>query len=1368
MSDVEAVRIRAHLKTMTKSNHSNQENKKVSSKSSGEKGKLWSERIKKGVEDTERERRHQRALAVVDEKEEKMVIEEDVKEMHEEEFETVVHPWWLHTVSHQILADNKVSLDHKEHGHQVYKIAEYADNLVGKGLFRKEKGTGTFKLSRTWGNKDTIVKACSTLVADAIGKSDVDKKFLIPKAKQLLAQYVTPWPGVDLEIMEWLDSDEFAASVYTYHAKRLETASKILSAKAYKYAASIQATKEEVDIGIQLWTQKDTWESKYYAWSAALACLVAFIGIMLVRVLPFSLLSKIKLYVACVVFSLTVLIPGLYRYWLISPKSWQVYRELNSASLKVNYASLVQVASTCSKGVKLPELLKTWKFKLVAGSQDLACKVKGAYDTFGTFINGASMVIPNGCHHDQHNGLIIRFFYERALSQVAMAKTIKAAVDYCTNMMPVGVWRVRSYDEWVSHLAGKRAKMLLDEPECTSISKYVPVDIFVKLEAYLGKSYTAFKPRIIQGRQLAYQNIVGPFFYSVSKWLGTVFHFSQSKLIYDSGLDAKELGYLACQMFSQYKYVYEIDVSNWDGSLAPAWLKWEIWFIENCLPELPPRWRELRKHWRRVEGNGKQGLHFSTEHGRRSGDMWTSCFNSLINLMILFSIFGKDCMAVAKGDDNFFGTNSSLSVDDIVNRYAAIGMKAKVKRVTHISKLGYCSGKFYPLEDGSWKWGLKPFRILAKLGLNLHRHPAKLHQRLLYGTALSMLPIGAHVPVLGELLQTIVRCGESKNLSAILVDEPWKTTSDTIDPVSASAYNFFTEEYGFDIDDLDDLEFMCKYNVNEHRLISIEDFPIVFEDSRFLKGFVIDCDVDEVSDNANIHFEHKHVHQHSAESTNNWYDFWLNVVFAPLWEELMRACSPILFTSFIALAETVLTGSALHLSLHCFFLIVYKSFGFWAVYACHTIWNFSVWLLGLNESKPSRLAVNYGSLIAHAERMRLTHARRVAGLFSPIPDCAATIINRLTGIPHRLSGVWCPSVERQEIITKKVQNQNKKKPNGKQGAVTPQMLQAMGQRLRPVKGNVGKSIGGIPLLRGILDPFDPSATGQKVPDKCAFPSVTFTLQTISRRTVDSNGRHAVAVLPQGKFHLIGAAQVASVYSQPYDWTTTANLSYADATNWSSYANNFSAYRVVSGGIKIKCDGSINNMTGRVYVVDVPLVSNTYANGLDFYPTTLAQACQNPSLVREFTMMELMQDGVVGSFRRTDEQSEHYVWEGYPATVGTAAPAGAIFNTRGWCAKVIILEGLPASANCIELHSILNIEAIGTPIDAVVSASPAAPPAPAVTHAMYSVAQYLPPANTLGDGWFEDLSSGISKAIGIGTQLVGAYEKFAPMLSTLLL
>ncbi len=207
---------------------------------------------------------------IVDESEVKADAVNDVMKEEEEE-KKVVHPWHLSSVKHAWVDQWTVRVDDKDNGAGVYKVAQYADNLKGSGLYRTEVGVGIVSLPRVWGNKTYIKKACDPLVGEALGKRDLDLKYLVPRALVNLKTHINSWPGIELEIVEYLTSREFANLLTAHYERLLERTSELVLAKTYRFAASINATKREVLLAATLYNNP-----RWLMVEAAMLCFFIF------------------------------------------------------------------------------------------------------------------------------------------------------------------------------------------------------------------------------------------------------------------------------------------------------------------------------------------------------------------------------------------------------------------------------------------------------------------------------------------------------------------------------------------------------------------------------------------------------------------------------------------------------------------------------------------------------------------------------------------------------------------------------------------------------------------------------------------------------------------------------------------------------------------------------------------------------------------------------------------------------------------------------------------------------------------------------------------------------------------------------------
>jgi hypothetical protein len=268
--------------------------------------------------------------------------------------------------------------------------------------------------------------------------------------------------------------------------------------------------------------------------------------------------------------------------------------------------------------------------------------------------------------------------------------------------------------------------------------------------------------------------------------------------------------------------------------MVEVFLEIEKYFLLTKCPDFENRdW--LIKNWNNVTAKSMDGrLHYSASRGRRSGDLWTSLFNTLLNFLVTMFVYNftwdSDFRVMALGDDNVVSTNEDVDVNEALNKYEGLGMKIEIIPRLTMSETSFCSGIFWKV-GGKYVWGNLPFRTIAKLGINHHNHHEKNFSGLLYGSAKSMLPSAGHVPVLGSLLRAIVRSAESKNIKIRRDNRganPYKIHGGFVLEPEGDTIKQFAERYGLDVDTVIMLDQqLSKVNIDQFPL---KIFGDVFDD----------------------------------------------------------------------------------------------------------------------------------------------------------------------------------------------------------------------------------------------------------------------------------------------------------------------------------------------------------------------------------------------------------------------------------------------------------------------------------------------------------------------------------------------------------
>lgn len=176
------------------------------------------------------------------------------------------------------------------------------------------------------------------------------------------------------------------------------------------------------------------------------------------------------------------------------------------------------------------------------------------------------------------------------------------------------------------------------------------------LQSDLGRSNKA--PRLIQGAAARFICEVGPFFTSFQRYMKRVLS-KDSSYFFTSGANNQDFGYFY-DRFSNWN-VLENDVSAWDSSLCTEICELEVWLAQRF--GAPQSVVSLMQANVLTHGATTKGHRYFVPGTRKSGDPYTSCFNSLINILLHIYVYCKqrgksynqiknDLAMMAMGDDN--------------------------------------------------------------------------------------------------------------------------------------------------------------------------------------------------------------------------------------------------------------------------------------------------------------------------------------------------------------------------------------------------------------------------------------------------------------------------------------------------------------------------------------------------------------------------------------------------------------------------------------------------------------------------------------------------------------------------------------------
>jgi hypothetical protein len=469
-------------------------------------------------------------------------------------------------------------------------------------------------------------------------------------------------------------------------------------------------------------------------------------------------------------------------------------------------------------------------------------------DVYGT-TTGVPIVYPATNNDNLYQAVRVRMAYDRTYNQATVDRFVKFAKSKIDQMpeiqlepMDVLGWLQSKY----GLKKGERLFQLRDQPLTESD---VWSTLFVKAEPYLGKNEETYKSRMIWSRSDRFVAHIVPYFTQVGNALKKYFDLGQNNHIFATGKTPALVGN-AGAFLAELPFIKEKDVSGWDGSLLKEMLEVEKYHFETkviCNGLIDRKF--LLQQWTLVWGSSKDGkVVYQAKYGRRSGDPWTSNYNSLLNKLITEFVFEelapKDCevRGLYNGDDNVVSSSYDVPTSEEVRLYAELGMTCKVIERNSIYETEFCSGLFWNV-GGKPVWGNLPFRVLSKLGLNHGKHPSKLFQGLLYGTAKGMMSSAAHVPILGVIFEAISKSAKELAIKA-RVDNRWENPGrfvggPTLSPTDET-YLQFSERYGISMESIWFIE-------EAARQLHINSFPLEVKGEVLDRGLAIDLGVDEFS-----------------------------------------------------------------------------------------------------------------------------------------------------------------------------------------------------------------------------------------------------------------------------------------------------------------------------------------------------------------------------------------------------------------------------------------------------------------------------------------------------------------------------------------
>jgi len=295
---------------------------------------------------------------------------------------------------------------------------------------------------------------------------------------------------------------------------------------------------------------------------------------------------------------------------------------------------------------------------------------------------------------------------------------------------------------------------------------------FVKVENLCQQSPLGIKdkePRLIQGAAPEFICLVGPWIAALQLCIKRDWGINNF-IVFTSSLSALQLGNL---FVSHPGMKGENDISAYDTSNSRLFMQTEVDFCALC--GAPVAVLQLMYGNVNVRGWTSKGIKYSCPGTRKSGDPYTSVFNSMWNAVCHCYLYCKqmrcsllelknssNLLMLVQGDDNALSIVGP--VPDFQTGMATLGFEAKfIMRASHLD-LEFCSNRIYPVEEG-YVFGPKPGKVIQKLGFYINPPHVKQVSResMVRGTAIGLIAACWHIEPLKMYLQRLLDLTKGHN-----------------------------------------------------------------------------------------------------------------------------------------------------------------------------------------------------------------------------------------------------------------------------------------------------------------------------------------------------------------------------------------------------------------------------------------------------------------------------------------------------------------------------------------------------------------------------------------------------------------------------
>lgn len=260
-----------------------------------------------------------------------------------------------------------------------------------------------------------------------------------------------------------------------------------------------------------------------------------------------------------------------------------------------------------------------------------------------------------------------------------------------------------------------------------------------------------------------------------------------------------------------------LDCSSWDGHInklqrEQADLFWKRVARSKLL-------NRLLKMQSRNTVTTQNMVKYIVDYVRLSGEFTTSDENSILNIVLIITVFTCKTRLCVMGDDSvvFLNLNDWMVIrDTVIGSYAAIGHTVKVDKVCHtFQEIEYCQSS--PVRiNGRWRMVRNPYRVIGRARYTDTDWPDL--NRYIVSIGLCELACNSGVPILQQFALYLMDRG-AYNKPVARIDREYVKLEDNIQvlPITAQSRDDFEMAFGITIAEQIRMEELFSVNNNKYR-----------------------------------------------------------------------------------------------------------------------------------------------------------------------------------------------------------------------------------------------------------------------------------------------------------------------------------------------------------------------------------------------------------------------------------------------------------------------------------------------------------------------------------------------------------------------